>query len=113
MIEESRPGVVVTYETRRESNEKVDRQKRYSQIKYILSRFPEGLTAKEIAVQMKALGYCDNDDRNNSSPRLNELMNMGIVEPYGKKKCEYTNKTVSVYRLKAEPKQLEIGDYLW
>ena len=78
-----------------------------------MSRFPEGLTAKEIAVQMKALGYCDNEDRNNASPRLNELMNIGVVEPIGKKTCEYTGKKVSVYRLIKEPKQMEIGDYLW
>lgn len=108
-MEDSLPGSIVTFETRSESNEKVDRKKRYEQILYILSRFPNGLTAKQVAVQMKKLGYTGSDDRNCSAPRLNELSHMGKVEPIGKVKCEYTGTKVSVYRLRKESEQLTIA----
>lgn len=112
-MEKVLPGQIVTFETRRESYDSVDKEKRYKQIEYILSRFPEGLTAKEIAVQMKALGYTPTDERNFASPRLNELMKIGRVEPLNKKKkCEYTGKSVSVFRLIGEPKQMTIEDFI-
>ena len=56
------------------------------------------MTAKEIAQEMYMRGYTTNNDRNNSAPRLTELSIVGIVEPIGKKKCEWTNKSVAVYR---------------
>lgn len=93
------PGENGTYTTRRESLEKVNIQKRYSEIKYILRMFPDGLTAKQIAIQMKRLGFTDNTDRNNAAPRLTELSRIGYVEPIGKVKCSYTGKMVSVYKL--------------
>lgn len=93
------PGNVITFETRNESHEKVDKRKRYSEIKYILSKYPEGLTAKQIAIQMKNLGFTDNEDRNNAAPRLTELSIGGVVEPVGKTKCKYSGKMVSVYKL--------------
>ena len=112
-MNETLPGQIVTYETRREAYDSVDKEKRYKQIEYILSRFPEGLTAKEVAVQMKALGYTPTDERNFSSPRLNELMKIRRVEPLDKKKrCEYTGKSVTVFRLVVEPKQMEMRDFL-
>ncbi len=107
------PGQIVTYETRRESIDSVDKEKRYKQIEYILSRFPEGLTAKEISVQMKKLGYPPTDERNFSSPRLCELMKIGRVEALNEKKiCEYTGKSVSVFKLISELKQMEMRDFL-
>ena len=51
-MEKRQPGEYTTYDTRGEANEKVDKQKRYSQILEVLRDFPEGLTAKECAVQM-------------------------------------------------------------
>ena len=107
------PGQVATYETRREANDSVDKEKRYKQIEYILSRFPEGLTAKEITVQMKILGYTPTDERNFASPRLTEMTYIGRVKPLDKKrKCKYTNKMVTVYVLVGELKQMEMRDVL-
>ena len=58
------------------------------------------MTAKEIAVAMKRKGYTQNDDRNNAAPRLTELeMIHHLVVVVGKKKCKYSNKMVSVYKL--------------
>ena len=45
-------------------------------------------------------GYTTSNDRNNSSPRLTELCISGDVEVIGKVKCEFTGKTVSVYKLR-------------
>jgi repressor of nif and glnA expression len=90
---------MITYETRSESYEKVDKQKRYSQILEILKGGKE-MTAKEIAVEMCNRGYIPNNERNFTAPRLTELSIKGIVEPIGKQKCEYTGKSVSVYKVR-------------
>ncbi len=99
MIETSLPGEIVTLNTRHDSNEVVDREKRYKQIIEILDESDFPLTAKEIAVAMHRKGYTPSSERNFSAPRLTELSNKGVVEPVGKTKCFYTGKTVAVYRL--------------
>lgn len=85
-------------ETKIDSYNQVDTKQRQEQVLEVLG--DETLTAKEIAVRMFEKGYTNNDDRNNASPRLNELLNLDLVEIYGKKTCEYTGKTVEVYRKK-------------
>ena len=92
-------GELTSFETRKESYEKVDKQKRYLQIKEILSNWGE-LTAKQIAILMYKKGYTPTDERNYSAPRLTELCISGDVEIIGKTKCEYSGKKVSVYKLR-------------
>lgn len=89
---------MITYETRTESYEKVDKTLRYSQILECLDG--KEMTAKEIAVEMFKRGYIPSDERNFTAPRLTELSIKGIVEPIGKQKCEYTGKSVSVYKVR-------------
>jgi repressor of nif and glnA expression len=89
---------MITFETRAEAYENVDKTLRYSQILEILDG--KEMTAKEIAVEMHKKGYIPTDERNFTAPRLTELSIKGIVEPTEKKKCEYTGKTVSVYRIR-------------
>jgi hypothetical protein len=89
---------MITYETRTESYEKIDKTLRYSQILECLD--DKKMTAKEIAVEMYKKGYIPSDERNFTAPRLTELSIKGIVEPVEKKKCEYTGKTVSVYKVR-------------
>jgi hypothetical protein len=108
MIERRNIGELTTYETRSESNGSVNKALRYKQIESILIN--NELTAKEIAVEMYKKGYVPTPERNFSSPRLNELMNMGIVEVIGKKVCEYTGKKVSVYKYNG--KQSTIFDFI-
>ena len=96
MIEARRPGTNPTFETRGESEAAVNKQKRYNQILEILDHGE--MTAKEIAVKMCELGYIPTSERNYTAPRLTELSKNGLVEPVGKKKCEWTNKSVAVYR---------------
>lgn len=104
-----RPGEITTFETRGEANDSLDKTKRYKQIIEILANGKE-MTAKEIAVEMNKRGYIPTSERNFTAPRLTELSQNGIVEPIGKKKCEYSDKMVSVYKLREG--QANIFDYL-
>lgn len=89
---------MISNECRKDSNESINKNTRYMQIREILKN--KELTAKEIAVAMKRKRYTPNDDRNNAAPRLTELeMIFHLVVVVGKKKCQYTNKMVSVYKL--------------
>lgn len=97
-----RLGEYTTLEARAESNETVNKNKRYSQILCIMKEYGKGMTAKEISVSMFNLGFTPDRDRNHVSPRLTELMEKGIVEPIGKTTCQYTGKTVTVFRLRGE-----------
>lgn len=83
-------------ETKVDSYNQIDTKQRQSQVLEVLG--DEILTAKEIAIRMYEKGYTNNDDRNNASPRLNELVNLGLVVIYGKKKCEFSGKTVAVFK---------------
>ena len=67
---------------------------RYEQI---LDRLDEPKTAKEIAIELFELGIIPSTERNYTAPRLSELEKRGIVRVIGKKKCDYTGKTVAVY----------------
>lgn len=98
--EKRNPGEMVTLETKVESEQEVDKQKRYKQIIEVLTENKEPMTAKEIAVEMFKKNWIPSSERNFSSPRLTELCKEGIVDTLGKKKCEYTNKSVTVYGLR-------------
>ena len=98
-IEEGIPGEPITFGTRHDSNEAVDREKRYKQIIGILKEYRIPLSAKEIAVATHMKGYTPTDERNFAAPRLTELSQKGVVEPCGKQKCTYSGKTVTVYYL--------------
>lgn len=108
MINKRLPGEITSFDTRKESYDKVDKNKRYTQITTILLN--KTLTAKEIAVEMYKRGFIPTDERNFAAPRLTELCQMGQVEIIGKKKCEYTGKRVSVYRILDN--QSTIFDYI-
>ena len=94
-----RNGQNITHDTRAESEETVDKAKRYRQIIQILAESKEPMSAKEIAVALYKKKYTPSTERNFAAPRLTELSKMGVVEPVGKKICKYTKKAVSVYEL--------------
>ena len=98
-MERRKAGEMTTLDTRGESNESVERQRRHSQIIECFEECPE-MTAKECAVMLMKKGYIPTSERNFTAPRLTELSQMGIVEPIGKKMCQYTGKTVAVYALR-------------
>ena len=100
---EVRPGVIPTFETRQESYETVDKQKRYRQIIEIMKDFDKPLTAKEIAVEMYKRGYSYTDERNVSAPRITELLEKGILDcSKTKVRCKYSGKMVSQFVLRRE-----------
>ena len=68
---------MITYETRHESHESIDKNLRYMQILEVLDN--KEMTAKEIAVEMHNRGYIPTDERNFTAPRLTELSIKGIV----------------------------------
>ncbi len=88
---------MTTYQTRQESNESVDRKKRYMQVMDILKG--RTMTAKEVAVEMNLRGFAPTSERNFAAPRLTELARNGLVEVVGKRKCQYSHKMVAMYRL--------------
>jgi repressor of nif and glnA expression len=98
--EKRNPGQHITLETRSESEQEVDKQKRYRQIIEILTENKEPMTAKEIAVAMFKKHLISSSERNFAAPRLTELSKKGIVDTLGKKRCKYTNKSVTVYGLR-------------
>lgn len=105
--EPERAGVVTTFETRGEANEKVDKKIRYEQILEILEE-KGSLTAKEIAVEMHSRGWIPTTERNFSSPRLTELMQTGKVETDGKKTCEYSGVKVALFKIRKDFKNENI-----
>lgn len=98
-MELRRYGQNPTLETRGEAEQKVDKEKRYAQIIEVL-RESHRLTAKEIAVKMMDYEWIPTSERNFVSPRLTELCKKGIVEPIGKKVCEFTGHKVTVFQLR-------------
>lgn len=87
----------MTAKTRRESNKKVEREKRYTQVMSILKG--RIMTAKEVAIEMNLRGFAPTSERNFAAPRLTELVGRGLVEVVGKRKCQYSNKMVAMYKL--------------
>ncbi|HLI45935.1 MAG TPA: hypothetical protein VKU94_01935 [Geobacterales bacterium] len=93
---------MITKETRRMSYDNILKNlgTRQSQVFTELLCFPQGITASELANEMHKIGFFRTPDRNNVHPRLNEMVEMNIVEVIGKRQCAITNKTVAVYKVK-------------
>lgn len=99
-MEKREYGTNPTLECKHDSNEAVNKQLRYTQIKTILKKSPK--TAREIAYAMYKKGYVSEVDRNFASPRLTELAEKGEVEPIGKKLCPFSGRKVTVWALKEQ-----------
>jgi hypothetical protein len=99
MITQRKLGENPLIENQIEAYESVDKQKRRMQIIEILEDAEEPMSAKEIAVEMYKRGYTPTSERNFASPRITELLRTGVLDCLGKKKCEYSGKSVSVFGL--------------
>ena len=91
---------MITYETRHDSHEKVNKEKRYMQIKDILG--DNVMTAREVAAELYKRGFTTSTDRNNAAPRLTELVDKCEVEIAGKKYDEQTGRNVATYKIIAK-----------
>ena len=100
-MEKRRAGEITTLECRAEAEESIDKKVRQKQVVEILEQGGE-MSAKEIAVEMMNRGYVPTSERNWSSPRITELCYKGIIEPVGRKKCQYSGKSVTVFAMREE-----------
>lgn len=89
---------MMTEETRREANEKVDKIKREIQVLKILSSYQE-LTAKQVARYMSYRGYTKDVDYNHARPRLTKLLENREVCIVGKALDTETNCKEVVYQI--------------
>ena len=92
--------MAITEQTRRESHEKIDKDKMYNMILAVLKKNQErGLTAREVSTVLYNQGLVISNERQVTHPRLTELVDKGIVRVIGKRKDEITNRNVAVYSL--------------
>lgn len=92
----------ITTETRRESFDKVDKNRLYNLILTTIVNHGdsiEGLTAREIAVILHKQGHIINADRQATQPRLTELAQANKVKVIGKKYDYVTQRNVASYVL--------------
>ncbi len=90
--------MITTMETRRESNEKVNKKIRQQQVLEILSDGKER-TARQVAYEMCERGFTNNLERNNASPRLTDLLEERKVMVIGKELDAITGKKVAVFKI--------------
>jgi len=92
----------IPQETRRESYEaaKQDAAARRRVILEILTEHPDGLTAREVAVELHRRGITPTDERNFAAPRLTELKDAGKIEAVGKKPCAHSGRNVAVWAVR-------------
>lgn len=94
---------MITKETRAESNLKVKRKIRYSQIINELEKvYPKGLSVREL---MNNLNF---NERNYIAPRCTELKDKGKIEEIGKTYDYITNREITVYRLVKEEVKINV-----
>nr|DAI24486.1 MAG TPA: hypothetical protein [Caudoviricetes sp.] len=87
-----------TIQTRRESNEKVNKKVREQQVLEILSDGIER-TAREVAFEMCERGFTNTVERNNASPRLTDLLEQRKVIIVSKALDHITGKKVAVFKI--------------
>ena len=89
----------ISFFTRAKAEQNVNKEKRYEQIRQILSDNSSPMTAREISEEMKKRHFTPTSERNFSAPRLTEMAREDEVVEVGKKKCSYTGKLVTLYAL--------------
>lgn len=67
---------------------------------YLKSTYVDGATAKELSVALFKEGLTPSPERNSTHPRLNELVDLGLVKVIGKKDCQFTGRKVTIYKSK-------------
>lgn len=87
----------ITQQTRRESNQKTDRQTLQAEILLLLQNVTE-LSARECAVILCEQGFIPYPERAMIQPRLTELVQDGKIEVCGKTFDAVTSRTVAVYK---------------
>ncbi len=87
----------ITRQTRRESNQQVDRKTIH---KLVLDQLSYGdMTAREIGAVLYRHGLVPTPSRQQVQPRLTELVQDGLIEVVGKRLDSVTKRRVAVYHL--------------
>ncbi|PFT50850.1 MULTISPECIES: hypothetical protein [Bacillus cereus group] len=88
-----------TMETRKSSYDEIKESlsERQKNVFNELTKYKDGATASELAMNMWKKDVIKTPDRNNVHPRLNELVEKGVVTVEGKRECSVTGKTVAIY----------------
>lgn len=89
----------ITKETRRSAYDEILETLSHRQ-QIVLDGLTESMTANELAMKLWKEGIIHTPDRNNVHPRLNELVEAGIMEVVGKRKCSVSGKTCAEYKVK-------------
>ena len=96
---------MITQETRKESYIAIQKKlgTRHEQVLTVMRRSSickkSGSTANEIAWMLERHGYTKYFNRNFSQPRLNELVQAGLVAVVDKRVCAITGITCAVYKI--------------
>lgn len=90
-------------ETRRKSHDTVSPKKRKRQL-VILTILEEcgPSSAQEVADELYRSSYTMSNERNLAAPRITELVRLGEVKPVGKKTCNRTKRSVTVWEIVKE-----------
>ena len=99
-INPRRPGTNPLIETKKEAELKINKKNQKCRIIEILNDFNIPMTAKEISVELKKRGYSKTDERNAAAPRITEMLDEGLLDCVGTKKCSYTGNEVGVFVVK-------------
>lgn len=89
----------ITLALKKESNNRVNKNRWYEEIINLLSNEKAPLSCKDIAVRLYKKGISSSPTRQEVAPRVTELTDKGILKVYGEKYCPYTNHKVSTYVL--------------
>ena len=87
----------ITKETRNESYKKIELKKKN---KLIYDNLDKEYTARELAKKMYKNGLIRTAERQETAPRLTELVNCDLVEVIGKRFDTISNCKVAVYKRK-------------
>lgn len=96
-------SVEITQETRDEAHAHIQEtlgERQRLVLRKLQEVFSDGATAKELSNHLHLMGFTASPERNSVHPRLNELVERGLVEVIGKKTCVYTNRKVAIYKSK-------------
>ena len=85
--------------TKFESYLKVDKNKRKMQIIEVLKKFKNGLSAKQIAIELYKNGEIPTSERNYVAPRITEMIDSGLVETSGITWDDLTQRNVKTFKL--------------
>lgn len=89
----------ITEQTRQSSHQEIKKHSTmHRQAVLVILAEKGSMSAREIAQEMFERGLTASPERNHASPRLTELYEANEVEIVGKKICQWTGRSVAVWK---------------